>query len=376
MTPKIERFLAERRPRTPCLVVDLDVVEARFRHWRQVFPDTKIAYAVKANPAPEVVALLHRLGAHFDAASIHEIEECLDMGVEPERIAFGNTVKKKSDIAQAFDLGIRTFAFDSDLELDKLAEVAPGASVYCRILVPTDGADWPLARKFGCALEEAQDLMLGARERGLDAFGLSFHVGSQQTIADQWGVAIERSAHVVRVLAEQGLMVRSLNIGGGYPAHYRTDVPSLEDIGAVVCQAMKDYLSDFNVATVAEPGRSIVAEAGVIESEVVLISGKKFIDGRRWVYLDVGKFGGLAETMDECIQYDIVVPKRDGEEGPVVVAGPTCDSADIMYETARYDLPLSLEVGDRVHLLATGAYTTAYSSVGFNGFPPLKAYFV
>ena len=210
---------------------------------------------------------------------------------------------------------------------------------------------------------------------GLDAFGLSFHVGSQQMIADQWGVAIERSAHVVRGLAEQGLMVRSLNIGGGYPAHYRVDVPALEEIGAVVHQAMKDYLGDFAISMVAEPGRSIVAEAGIIESEVVLISGKKFIDGRRWVYLDVGKFGGLAETMDECIQYDIVVPKRDGEGGPVVVAGPTCDSADIMYETARYDLPLSLEVGDRVRLLATGAYTTTYSSIGFNGFPPLKAYF-
>lgn len=376
MTPKIERFLAERRPNTPCLVVDLDVVEANYRHWRTAFPDTKVAYAVKANPAPEIVALLHRLGAHFDAASINEIEMCLDLGVAPERIAYGNTVKKQSDIAAAYRLGIRTFAFDSDSEIEKLAVAAPGSSVYCRLLVPTEGADWPLARKFGCALDTAHELMLDAQSRGLDAFGLSFHVGSQQTIADQWRVAIERSAHVIRTLADQGLKVRSLNLGGGYPVHYRNDVPSLEAVAEVVHASIEEYLGDTGIATVAEPGRSIVAEAGLILSEVVLISSKKFIDGRRWVYLDVGKFGGLAETIDESIQYEIVAPGRDGQVGPVVVAGPTCDSVDIMYENARYDLPLDLAAGDQVRLLSAGAYTTTYSSVGFNGFPPLKPYFV
>jgi len=376
MTPKIERFLAEARPSTPCLVVDLDVVADNYRHWHAVLPSTKIAYAVKANPAQEVVEVLRRLGSHFDAASIQEIEACLALGIEPEKIAFGNTVKKQSDIARAYDLGIRIFAFDSDLELEKLAVAAPGAGVYCRILVPTEGADWPLARKFGCELDSAHHLMLKARDHGLDAFGISFHVGSQQTIADQWRVAIERAAFVIHGLAKDGLVVRSLNMGGGYPIRYRNEVPTIEDIGAVINSAMAQHMGDIRLDTVIEPGRSIVGTAGAIESEVVLISEKHFIDGRRWVYLDVGKFGGLAETMDECIQYEVAVAGRNGEDGPVVLAGPTCDSADILYEDARYDLPLDLRIGDRARVLCAGAYTTTYSSIGFNGFPPLRAYYI
>ncbi len=376
MTPNIERFLAEKRPETPCLVVDLDVVAENFRHWRAALPSVKVAYAVKANPATEVVELLHGLGASFDAASIHEIDSCLALGIAPERIHFGSTVKKQKDIARAFAQGVRVFAFDSDAELAKLAEAAPGAEVFCRIAVPTEGADWPLARKFGCSLETAHPLMLEARERGLDPFGISFHVGSQQTIADQWRVAIERAAFVIRGLAADGLTVRSLNLGGGFPIRYRNDVASLEEIAAVIDEAMVEHLGDMTLDLVAEPGRSIVGTAGVIESEVVLISDKQFIDGRRWVYLDIGKFGGLSETIDECIQYEIVVRGRGGEAGPVVLAGPTCDSADIMYETARYDLPTDLQVGDLVRLLNTGAYTTTYSSVGFNGFPPLESYYI
>ena len=376
MTPKIERFLAERQPQTPCLVVDLDVIAGNFRHWRATLPSVRVAYAVKANPATEVVQMLDNLGSCFDAASIYEIDACLALGIAPDRIHYGSTVKKKADIARAHDLGVRVFAFDSDAELAKLAEAAPGAGVYCRIAVPTEGADWPLARKFGCSLESAHALMLEARERGLDASGISFHVGSQQTIADQWRVAIERAAFVIHGLAADGLTVRSLNLGGGFPIRYRNDVASLEEIAAVIDAAMAEHLGDMTLDLIAEPGRSIVGTAGAIESEVVLISDKRFIDGRRWVYLDVGKFGGLSETIDECIQYEIVVPEREGEVGPVVLAGPTCDSADIMYETARYDLPADLRVGDKVRLLNTAAYTTTYASTGFNGFPPLVEYYI
>jgi ornithine decarboxylase len=140
-----------------------------------------------------------------------------------------------------------------------------------------------------------------------------------------------------------------------------------------VMAAMTRHFGNDLPEIIVEPGRSIVGDAGVIQSEVVLISQKSFDDDKRWVYLDVGKFNGLAETMDESIKYRIQAP-RGGATGPVVLAGPTCDSADILYEKAEYRLPLDLAVGDKIEILSTGAYTSSYASVCFNGFAPIKTY--
>ncbi|MBL6928939.1 MAG: type III PLP-dependent enzyme [Rhodospirillales bacterium] len=376
MTPKIERFLAERRADTPCLVVDLDVVAESYARVRETVPDAAVSYAVKANPAREVLELLIALGSGFDAASMFEIETCLSLGASPDRIIYGNTIKKQGDIEAAYARGIRLFAFDSEAELEKLAVAAPGAGVYCRILTSGDGADWPLSRKFGCELDMAANLMLRARDLGLDAVGISFHVGSQQTDAGQWDVAIGRVAEVFKTVAERGLNLRMINMGGGFPVRYRKDVPDLETVAQTIADAIKRHFGDETPELIIEPGRSITAEAGVIQTEVVLISSKDYANGIRWVYLDVGKFGGLAETMDEAIQYPIATPHDGKAEGPVAIAGPTCDGADILYEDAGYKLPLGLKVGDKVLLLKAGAYTTTYASVGFNGFPPLKAFYI
>jgi ornithine decarboxylase len=121
----------------------------------------------------------------------------------------------------------------------------------------------------------------------------------------------------------------------------------------------------------AEPGRGLVAEAGHIAAEVMLVSRKSADDLHRWVYLDIGRFSGLAETEGEAIRYQIVTPHEGGEAGPCVLAGPSCDSADILYENRPIQLPLALESGDKVMIRCCGAYTSSYSSVGFNGFPPL-----
>jgi ornithine decarboxylase len=376
MTPKIERFLAEHRPGSPCLVVDLDVVAENYRRLQRMLPAAVISYAVKANPAREILEALHGLGSHFDAASIFEIEECLAIGVSPSRIVFGNTIKKRDHVASAFERGIRTFAFDSLAELDKIAAVAGGSRVYCRLLVSSDGAQWPLSNKFGCELEMAYDLMMRAGGMGLDPYGLSFHVGSQQTNAEQWAGAIGRVAEVHHRLADAGLKLRMVNLGGGYPVRYRTQVPTLEEIGETITGALTRHFGNEIPEILIEPGRSIAADAGVIEAEVVLVSRKRYVNGRRWVYLDIGMFGGLTEAMDGAIKYPIVTPHDGRPEGPVVIAGPTCDSADILYDDTSYALPLDLAVGDKVHLLGAGAYTTTYSSVGFNGFPPLSAYYL
>jgi ornithine decarboxylase len=374
MTERITRFLADNSPETPCLVVDLDAIAEAYEALRWYLPLARVYYAVKANPAADIVAMLERKGASFDVASRGEVELCLAHGVAPDRLSFGNTIKKEKDIAFAYQAGLRMFAFDSARELDKLARAAPGARVFCRILVACEGAEWPLSRKFGCAPEMAIDLLRKARDLGLDPYGVSFHVGSQQTDLGQWDGAVGAAARMFSLLAEADINLRMINIGGGFPAHYSGEVPEIDRYAQAVMAAITRYFGNDLPEIIIEPGRSLVGDAGVIQSEVVLISEKGGDDDRRWVYLDVGKFNGLAETMDESIKYRIVTPGRGGSSGPVILAGPTCDSADILYEQTEYRLPFGLEVGDKIEILSTGAYTASYASVGFNGFSPIRTY--
>ncbi|GIK98888.1 MAG: ornithine decarboxylase [Alphaproteobacteria bacterium] len=374
MTDRINRFLAETRPETPCLVVDLDRIETNYLELRRALPLARVFYAVKANPEPAVVARLAAAGASFDTASRAEIELCLANGATPDRISFGNTIKKQKDIAWAYAQGVRLFAFDSDAELDKLIESAPGASVFCRLLTDCGGAEWPLSFKFGCQPSMAAALLLRARDAGLDACGLSFHVGSQQTNLAQWDAVLSVVAGLFRRLREDGLELRLVNLGGGFPAAYRRPVPAPDAYGHAIMGAMTRHFGNCLPEMIIEPGRGLAGDAGIIESEVVLISRKDYADRKRWVYLDIGKFGGLAETMDEAIKYPIRTERDGGAMGPVVLAGPTCDSADVLYEKASYQMPLDLRVGDRVRILGTGAYTTSYSAVNFNGFAPLRTY--
>ena len=372
MTERISRYFREQQPETPCLVIDLDVVEHNYRRMKELLPAAHIFYAVKANPAAPVLTRLAGLGSKFDTASRGEIEMVQATGVAIDRISFGNTIKKERDIAWAYQQGVRLFAFDSEAELHKLARVAPGSRVFCRVLVDCVGAEWPLNKKFGCAPEMAKDLLRKAKELGLDAYGLSFHVGSQQTDLEQWDRALGQVSEMFFALAEEGVDLRMVNLGGGFPAQYRSEVRTIEAYCEAVTRALVRHFGNRMPEVIIEPGRSMVGDAGVIQSEVVLVSRKSANDRKRWVYLDVGKFGGLAETMDESIKYRLRTPRDGTRVGPVVLAGPTCDSADILYEKTEYKMPLSLKVGDKVEIMSTGAYTTTYSSVAFNGFAPLK----
>lgn len=374
MTDRILRFLDERRPQTPCLIVDLDAIEDNYRRLAALLPLARIFYAVKANPAPAILSRLVGLGSSFDTASPGEILGCIAAGAAPERLSYGNTIKKARDIARAHALGVRLFAFDSEGELEKIALNAPGASVFCRVLVDCDGAEWPLGRKFGCSSPMAAELMVRAKTLGLDARGLSFHVGSQQTDLSQWRRAVGEVARLFFALAERDVQLRMVNLGGGFPARYRAEVPPVEAYAAALMEAITRSFGNDLPEIVIEPGRSLVGDAGVVRSEVVLVSHKGDAAGRRWVYLDIGKFGGLAETMNESIKYRLRTSRDGGPTGPVVLAGPTCDSADILYEETAYRLPLALQPGDTVDFLSAGAYTSSYASVGFNGFPPLAVH--
>src|ERR1700761_9819890 len=180
MTERIREFLRNRQGDEPCLVVDLHVVRDNYRTFTKALPDSRVFYAVKANPAPELLSLLASLGSCFDTASVAEIEMALAAGAAPERISFGNTIKKERDIARAHALGVRLFAVDCKAEVEKISRAAPGAKVFCRFLFGCAGAEWPLSRKFGCDPDMAVDVLEHAHKLGLEACGVSFHVGSPQ----------------------------------------------------------------------------------------------------------------------------------------------------------------------------------------------------
>jgi ornithine decarboxylase len=376
MNERISRFLAENAPETPCLVVDLDTIAEAYDALCRHLPLARVYYAVKANPAVAILAMLDGKGANFDVASRGEIELCLDNGVAADRLSFGNTIKKERDIAFAHGAGLRLFAFDSAHELEKLARAAPGARVFCRILVDCAGAEWPLSRKFGCDPEMAVEVLDLAKRLGLEPCGISFHVGSQQRKVKAWDRALAMASSVFRDCAERGINLSMVNMGGGFPTKYLKDVPPVVQFGRSIFRALRKHFGNQIPETIIEPGRGMVGNAGVIETEVVLISRKSDEDEVRWVYLDIGKFGGLAETMDESIRYAIRTPHDGAEMTPCVLAGPTCDSADVMYEKLPYPLPVTLEIGDKLLIEGTGAYTSTYSSVAFNGFPPLRTYHI
>ena len=367
---RAEAYIARHAFDRPTLVLDLDAVETQYHALAAGLGRAHIHYAVKANPQREVIARLVQLGSHFDAASRGEIELCLSQGADPATISFGNTVKRASDIAFAHQAGVRLFAADAEEELEKIAEHAPGAEVYIRLIVDASQADWPLSRKFGCARDKALALLGLATALGLSPRGFSFHVGSQTRQAAMWGGVLDQIAQVWRDAQAAGFALDLLNIGGGFPAFYGEAIDAPASYAASVMAQVRTRFGDVP-HVMAEPGRGLVAEAGAIAAEVLLVSRKSKRDLHRWVYLDIGKFSGLAETMDEAIRYQFGTARDGHQTGPCIVAGPSCDSADVLYEKRMVDLPLDLAAGDRVVIRNCGAYTTTYATIGFNGFPPL-----
>lgn len=372
---------------TPFLVVDLDMVQEAYDKLVTFFPIGKVYYAVKANPDPAVLRVLAARGSSFDVASRYELQRLLESGVPASRMLFGNTIKKRADIGLFYAAGVRLYTTDSEMDLINVAEMAPGSKIFVRI--QTEGsstADWPLSRKFGCHGDMAIDLIVQAAKLGLVPYGISFHVGSQQREIGAWKAAISKVQGIFDVLSsEYGIKLNAINIGGGFPANYKTRTNPLS---LYIAEIMKFLVESFGEGQIPEiilePGRSLVGDSGILISEVVMVSRKSNTSIERWVYLDVGKFSGLAETMDESIKYPIWVQTHpenitechqdDIAMEKVILAGPTCDSADILYENYKYQLPINIKPKERVFFFSAGAYTASYSSVEFNGFPPLPTY--
>ncbi|MDK3073397.1 type III PLP-dependent enzyme [Sedimentitalea sp. JM2-8] len=367
---RVETFLQSARFDRPTLVLDIEAVARQYRALKAGLGRAHIHYAVKANPQREIIEELVNLGSGFDAASRAEIELCLSLGASPDHISFGNTVKRASDIVFAHHAGISLFAADAEEELEKIAEHAPGARVYIRLIVDASEADWPLSRKFGCARDKAIALLDMAVSLGLSPVGFSFHVGSQTRRAEMWTATLDQVAQIWHDARAHGHDLTLLNIGGGFPAFYGEAIEAPTPYAAKVIELIAERFGDVP-QIMAEPGRGLVAEAGMIAAEVLLVSKKSDADMYRWVYLDIGKFSGLAETMDEAIRYQFLTDRDHEDTGPCILAGPSCDSADVLYEKRPVLLPLGLRSGDRFIIRNCGAYTSTYASIGFNGFPPL-----
>jgi diaminopimelate decarboxylase/spermidine synthase len=361
-------------PETPYLTIDLDRVRENFRRLRAAVPDAQIRYAVKANPAEPILRLLSGEGATFDVASVGEIDACDSAGIHGRVLTFGNTIKKPADVAVAHSRGVRRFVFDTERGLETIADAVAGragtAGVECRIAPPFPASVTPFGHKFGCAPGQAVGLLDRARQLGLKPEGVCFHVGSQQLDPSAWELGIRCAATIFDAVGD----LTTINVGGGFPITYAgksEDAPALETVTDAIESALARHFGAHPPQLAVEPGRLLVGSAGTIACEVVSV--RTGTDGRRWVYLDIGRYGGLAETENEYIRYRL----RTGRDGdPVddaVVAGPTCDGDDVLYQ--RYPLPVTLCPGDRVWIDASGAYTASYASATFNGFTPLPTYF-
>ena len=368
---KLESYIRAHAFDVPTLVLDINKVEANYRDLKAGMPTAHIHYAVKANPHPEILRRLVSLGSRFDAASRGEIEQCLAAGAAPEHISFGNTIKRTQDIAWAVSQGITLFSADAEEELEKLGRFAPGCRVFIRILVSSADAEWPLSRKFGCSSSYALPLLDLARDLGLEAVGLSFHVGSQTKHPYMWYDCLDTVAAIWEHARAEGHELTLLNIGGGFPAYYGVDITEPQQYGAQLMQAITDRFDGVEYI-MAEPGRGMVSSAGAIAAECLLVSRKTPGDPVRWVFLNVGRFSGLAEAEGEAIKDQFVTLGKESERtSECIVAGPTCDSADVLYERNKVAFPDSLASGDRVIIKTCGAYTSTYSTIAFNGFPPL-----
>jgi len=344
---------------TPLFVVDHDEIRANYAEFKKRLPRVQAYYAVKANPDPRVLETLIEEGAGFEIASVAELEVLLELGVPAGEIFYSNPMKSRDSIAHAVAKGVEWFVIDSVEELQKIHSLKADARLYLRVDTPNIGSDWPLAGKFGAHSAEVREIIAAAEGINADPAEAGFHVGSQCRNPENWRVGIEKSRTVFDHMAKAGLNPRLLNIGGGFPVRHVKPIPAIEVIADVVNRSLEAFPD--SVRVIAEPGRFLVSDAGYF---VCRIMGTAIRGSKRWMHLDAGLFGGIIETT-EGLKYKVRTD-RAGPDIPWNVAGPTCDSIDVVMRDEP--LPSDLQEGDYFYIKNAGAYTTAYAS-NFNGFP-------
>lgn len=355
-----------RLEKTPVLVVDAKIIVKNILRFKSAFPRIKLYYAVKALSDPEVLAVIDRLVDGFDIASLGELQTV--QKVSKKSLMFSNPVKIPEHIMITHKAGVDMFAFDSAMELNKIAQSAPGSKVYLRLKVSDYGSAFPLSKKFGADENHAVALFGHATDLGLDPMGVTFHVGSQSENVLTWENAIEKTGAVIARLNKVGFNVSMLDIGGGFPGQYAEETIDFMDLARTINTALKKHIPK-SVTLVAEPGRYIVADSAVMVTTVI---GRENRTGQSWLYLDTGVFQGLMESleMDEW-KYPIFKLNSSSAAMPhhFTLTGPTCDAQDTI--DMSVPLPADIEIGDRICIGSTGAYTVVYGS-NFNGFKTPK----
>lgn len=357
-----------QRHGTPVLAVSRSAVRAQIASFRRALPRVEPFYAIKANPHPEILKVAAAAGTGFDVASVAELDAVLAAGADPARVIFANTIKPPASIAAAARKGVTLTTFDSEYELYKIAERAPGARVLVRIKVPNVGSIVELSLKFGADPADAVPLLIKAHRLGLKPAGVSFHVGSQCVHFGNYVDALEMASIIFRDARLKQLPLDILDIGGGFPIrHFDFEEDAFEKTAGVIRREL-DRLFDRNLRVIAEPGRFIAGPAAVLVLRVV---GKAIRESKHWYYLDDGVYGALSGMIFDHAKYQFKVLKA-GRRQLSALAGPTCDSLDII--ARGEDLP-ELEIGDVVYAENTGAYTAA-SATNFNGIPPARVVMV
>ena len=355
---KVARQL-EKGYEKPFLILDSEIVRTKCRRFKEAMPRVSPHFAVKSNPDPRILRILIEEGVGFEIASIAELDLLLGLGVPAREIYYSNPMKSRHYIEYAAQKGVEWYVLDSVEELRKIVSIKNDAKLYLRIDTPNIGSDWPLGGKFGAYPDEAGEIVDEAAKLKADLAGVTFHVGSQCRNPENWRIGIRRAKEVFENMRQKGLDPRLLNLGGGYPVQHMKPIPSIEVIGEIVNESIADLPSRIRI--MAEPGRYLVSDAGCFVCRVIGTASRA---DKRWVYWDAGLFGGIIETA-EGLRYRMDTDRR-GKLVPWTIAGPTCDSVDVLMRDEL--LPEDLQEGDFIYIRNAGAYTTAYAS-NFNGFP-------
>lgn len=349
---------------TPLLVLSLEQIEKNYRLLRTHLPRVKVFYAIKANPHRRILELMRDLGSNFDVASDGEIMELSSLGVDGSRMIYANPMKTVNGLRACRNAGVGKMTFDSAGEIDKMARECSGATVLLRIRIDNSSAHVDLNKKFGAAREQALELLLKARDAGLDAAGIAFHVGSQTTSADPYLYALDIAREIFEEAAAAGMQLRIMDIGGGFPIPEPKVRFNLQEmLNQVNARLDEDFPG---VEIWAEPGRFICGTAVNLITSVIGVTER---GGQPWYFLDEGLYGTFSGVLFD--QWDFkLISFKEGEQVAATFAGPSCDSLDIMF---RGKMTVRQEEGDLILVPICGAYTSA-SATTFNGFS--KANFV
>lgn len=347
---------------TPLLVLSLEQIEKNYRLLRTHLPRVKVFYAIKANPHRRILELMRDLGSNFDVASDGEIMELSSLGVDGSRMIYANPMKTVNGLRACRNAGVGKMTFDSAGEIDKMARECPGATVLLRIRIDNSSAHVDLNKKFGAAREQALELLLKARDAGLDAAGIAFHVGSQTTSADPYLYALDIAREIFEEAAAAGMQLRIMDIGGGFPIPEPKVRFNLQEmLNQINARLDEDFPG---VEIWAEPGRFICGTAVNLITSVIGVTER---GGQPWYFLDEGLYGTFSGVLFD--QWDFkLISFKEGEQVAATFAGPSCDSLDIMF---RGKMTVRQEEGDLILVPICGAYTSA-SATTFNGFSKAK----